>query len=322
MAPIDTTQRQASHNSGLPRGLEPVRGCAPKWLAHCGASKAERFQAGGHAPDLAGRPGAQQFPPPPDGDPMPFRMFALQLLAAALPLCATGARAQDVIYGPDGAPTVVQRKLYRMTGRWEAGASFGVALNNALVDQVGGLLSLSYHPNEWLDVGGEALLNRTALSGLARNVRADLRPRSAGQVGDEFRNDNQLREGAFAVARVAPFYGKLNLASELRVHFQAFLLGGAGAAQVHRESVNLCAEAGTGACESFQQSDALAAIGILGGGFRFYFNQRFSLRTEVRSYLFRSSYKRGSDLTQPSSGSPAHYLASIFTFGAGLSVLF
>ncbi|MGZ6125468.1 MAG: outer membrane beta-barrel domain-containing protein [Myxococcales bacterium] len=253
---------------------------------------------------------------------MRLGMFALQLLAAGSLLCAASAHAQEAIYGPDGAPTVVQRKLYQMTGRWEAGAAFGVALNTALVDQVGGLLSLSYHPNEWLDVGGEALLNHTALSGLAHNVRADLRPRSQGQVGDEFRNDNQLRDGAFAIARVAPIYGKFNLASELRVHFQAFVLGGAGAAQVHRESVNLCADPGTGACGSFQQSDALAGVGILGGGFRFYFNQRLSLRTEVRSYLFRSSYKRGNDLTQPSSGSPAHYLASIFTFGAGVSVLF
>jgi outer membrane beta-barrel protein len=246
----------------------------------------------------------------------------LQLSAALALLCAGAAHGQDPLYGPDGAPTVVQRKLYRMTGRWEAGAAFGVALNTALVDQVGGLLSLTYHPNEWLDVGGEALLNHTALSGLARNVRADLRPRSEGQVGDEFRNDNQLREGAFAVARVAPFYGKFNLASELRVHFQGFFLGGAGAARIHRESVNLCADPGTGGCDSFQQSDAVTPVGILGGGFRFYFNQRLSLRTEVRSYLFRSSYKRDSDLTQPSTGSVAHYLASIFTFGAGVSVLF
>src|SRR4051812_20729771 len=246
----------------------------------------------------------------------------LELFAAGCVLAASAARAQEPVYGPDGAPTVVQRKLYQMTGHWEAGAAFSVALNTALVDQVGGLLSVSYHPNEWLDVGGEALLNHTALSGLARNVRADLRPRSAGQVGDEFRNDNQLREGAFGVARVAPIYGKFNLASEFRVHFQAFVLAGAGAAQIHRESVNLCSQPGTGGCDSFQQSDAIAGVGVLGAGFRFYFNQRFSLRTEVRGYLFRSSYKRGSDLTQPSTGSAAPYLASIYTFGTGVSVLF
>jgi len=249
-------------------------------------------------------------------------MSTLQLLAALCLLGGASARAQEVIYGPEGVPAVVQRKLHTMTGRWEAGALFGTALNNALIDQSGGLLSLTYHPNEWLDFGAEALLNHTGLSELAHNVRADLRPRTAGQVGDEFRNDNQLRFGGFGIARLAPVYGKLNLASELRVHFQAFLLGGAGMAQIHRESINLCAAPGTGACQSFQQSDALTGIGVAGAGLRFYFNQRWSLVSEVRGYFFRSSYKRANDLTQPSSGSPSHYLAAIAMFTGGMSLLF
>ena len=249
-------------------------------------------------------------------------VFSAELIVACALSLPPGAFAQEAIYGPDGAPTVVQHKLYTMTGRWEAGAAFGKALNEDLVDQFGALFSLSFHPNEWLDVGGEALLNHASLSALALNVRSGLRPRTDGQVADEFRDDNQLRGGGFAVARVAPIYGKLNLAAELPIHFQAFVLGGGGAARIHRESVNLCAQPGTGACGSFQQSDALAPIALAGIGLRFYFNQRFSLRTEVRGYFFRSFYKVGSELTQPASGSVDHYLASIFTLGAGLSVLF
>jgi outer membrane beta-barrel protein len=249
-------------------------------------------------------------------------MLVVHVLAAVCALAASGARAEEIVYGPDGAPTVVQRKLHSMTGRWEAGASFAIALNNALIDQVGGVVSLSYHPNEWLDLGAEALLNHTGLSALAYNVRQGQRPRTDGQTSDEFRNDNQLRLGGFAVARVAPIYGKLNLASELRVHFQAFLLGGAGVAQVHRESINLCANEGTGVCQSFQQSDALTGMGIAGAGLRFYFNQRWSLLSEVRGYFFGSSYKRGNDLTQPSSGAPSHYIAAIATFTGGMSFLF
>jgi outer membrane beta-barrel protein len=124
------------------------------------------------------------------------------------------------------------------------------------------------------------------------------------------------------VARIAPIYGKFNLASELPVHFQAFLLGGAGAGQVRRESVNLCADPGTGACQTFQTSETVTGVGLVGAGFRFYLGQRWSLRTEVRGYLFRSSYKRGNDLTDPSSGATRHYLAAIATFGGGLSFLF
>src|SRR5438132_8503480 len=111
------------------------------------------------------------------------------------------------------------------------------------------------------------------MSNLALNVRADLRARTATPLKDEFANDNQLRVGGFGVVRFAPIYGKFDLASELKVHFQAFLLGGAGAASVHRESVNLCADSGTTACTRFQQSDATRGVGLIGGGFRFYFNQ-------------------------------------------------
>src|SRR5438105_4104579 len=200
---------------------------------------------------------------------MRSRFFRPELLAAGL-LCAFAARAEEVIYGPDGAPTVVQHKLYTMTGRWEVGAGFDTAVNTPLVDQLGGMVEVAYHLTEWLDLGLEGLFNHTALSNLAQNVRADLRGRTRTPQKDEFANDNQMRTGVFAVARFAPIYGKFNLASEIKVHFQAFLLGGVGGAQVHRESVNLCNDTGTLTCTNFQQSDATKGVGLIGGGFRFY----------------------------------------------------
>jgi outer membrane beta-barrel protein len=246
---------------------------------------------------------------------------AIAILAACLAASAA-ARAQEVVYGPDGAPTVVQRKLHTMTGLWEAGLAFDMALNSALVDQMGGLLSASYHPNEWLDLGLEGLLHHTALSALALNVRQDLRSRSTTQHGDEISDDNQLRGGIFALARVAPIYGKFNLAGEANVHFQAYLLAGGGAARVHRESINLCAQPGTGSCSDFEQTDWTRPAALAGAGFRFYFNRLLSLRTEVRGYFFRSSYRTSADLTQPGSGTEQGYFASIATFNAGFSVLF
>lgn len=254
------------------------------------------------------------------------------IAVAVLVLAAMPSRAQEAIYGPDGAPTVVQRKLYTVTGRWEAVALFDVALNTALVNQLGGVVGVAYHPNEWLDVGAEALLNYTALSTLARNVRTFSRARTPSPnhcaaepfpgCKDEFANDNQLRYGGFAVARFAPIYGKFNLASEVSVHFQAYLLGGAGIASVHRESVNLCADPGTATCQTYQRSDATRPAGEVGGGFRFYVGHRFSLRTEVRGYFFSSSYKQANDLTDPSTGTPHSYLAAVATFAGGLSVFF
>src|SRR5437868_2568986 len=190
------------------------------------------------------------------------------LIPLLLIFCGAAARAEEVIYGPDGAPTVVQRKLYTMTGRWEVGAMFSTALNTALVDHYGGLVGVTFHPNEWLDLGAEGLFHYTTLSSLALNVRADLRTRTPSSnhcagapypgCKDEFANDNQLRAGGFGVARLSPIYGKFNLASEVKVHFQAFLLGGAGVAAVHRESINVCKDPGTIKCGQDEQGNLLA----------------------------------------------------------------
>jgi outer membrane beta-barrel protein len=255
----------------------------------------------------------------------PERLVWLAALSGLF--CAAAAHAEGAVYGPDGAPTVVQHKLHTMTSRWEVGLSAGTAINTALVSASGLILDLSYHPNEWFDFGGEILANLTGLSQLSQNIRFDLcrtaaNCRSATQHKDELSNDNQLRYGAFAVGRLAPIYGKFNLAAELPVHFQAYLLGGAGGALVHRESVNLCAEGGSAACTAYQSTDAFKPAGEFGGGFRFYLGQRWSLRTEVRAYLFRSSYKKDNDLTVPSSGAPQGYLALVATVAGGVSFLF
>ncbi len=234
------------------------------------------------------------------------------------------ARAEDTIYGPDGAPTIVQHKLHAMTGRWELGLAGTIATNTSLVDQYGALLSLSYHPNEWLDLGADALGDFSQLSGLSYAIRADLRPRAKGTFKDEFANAGQLRRAAFGVVRLAPIYGKLNLASEVSIHFQAYLLGGAGAGYLHHESVNLCAQPGTAQCADgqFQTSDATKPMAELGGGFRFYLGDRWSFRTEVRSVLFQDSYREQNDVTIPSSGADHSYLGLIVLFVAGVSVIF
>ena len=245
--------------------------------------------------------------------------FAVALVAAA------AAHAEDVVYGPDGAPTVVQRKLHTMTGRWELGLSGAVATNTSLVDSWGAILSVTNHPNEWLDFGGEGLVNYTQLSALSDNIRADLRtPRVKTPFRDELANASQVRAAAFGMARLAPIYGKLNLASELKIHFQAYALAGAGAGYVHHESVNLCGVAGTQGCPAgaFQTADSVKAMGEAGLGMRFYAGERWSVRAEMRSLLFPDSYKEGNDLTNPASGTQRNYLGLVVLFVAGASVTF
>lgn len=271
-----------------------------------------------------------------------MRASRILLLAVALS-SATAARADEAIYGPDGAPTVVQRKLYTMTGRWELGLGLTAATNTALVDHYGALASVTYHPNESLDVGVDLLGNYTALSGLAQQIRDKLPPRADNNANprhpnfaDEMANADQLRAAALLTARLAPIYGKINLASELDVHFQAYLLGGVGAAFVKHDSVNLCATAGFTPCPTgdqvaagsstpapanYQVASSVKPIGELGLGFRFYLSNRASLRTEFRGFVFPTSYKSANDLTNPASGNSSSYVAVIASVLLGLSVV-
>ncbi len=248
-------------------------------------------------------------------------------LLAVLSLVALGAgsaAAEDVIYGPDGAPTVVQRKLYPMSNRWELGLRLQTSVNTPLVTQDGALLDVSYHTNEWFDIGGEVFYNYTALANLAEVIREKLPQRNSTTPKDEIANADQMRFGAAIVARIAPIYGKLNLASELNVHFQTYLLLGAGVTQLHHESVNLCAVGGTGACPdgSFLTTDQFTFVGEIGGGFRFYFSDHWSMSTEVRAYLYPAQYKADNDLTNPLSGVSTTYMGSMVSFALGFARLF
>jgi outer membrane beta-barrel protein len=258
--------------------------------------------------------------------PFDFRLPRAALLAALglVAVAALPAAAEDVVYGPDGAPTVLQHKLYPMSQQWELGVRLAAGLNQPLVIDYGGSLSLSYHPNESFDIGAEVYGGYTALSSLSDVIREKLPARNPMTPKDEIANTDQLRFGVAAIARIAPIYGKFNLSSEVPIHFQTYLLLGVGAGQLHHESVNLCAVAGTTACPQgdFQTTDSFTVVGEAGGGFRFYFSDKWSLSAEVRAYLFPAQYKADNDLTSPQSGTETTYLGSVVRFSLGIARLF
>ena len=243
-------------------------------------------------------------------------------------LCsAPAARAAEVVYGPDGAPTVVQRKLHAMSNRWEAGLTLGTALNASLVDHYGGLFSLTYHPNEWADFGVELGANYTRVSGLGQEVRSQLPPRANPRTGtpnfgDDVRGADQMRGALLAMGRIAPIYGKINPFGEASLHFQVYALAAAGVGMFRHDSMDLCASPGTRACDSFARESSTRPVGELGAGMRFYLSRSISLRTELRAFFHPAAVVRGADLTQPGTGSTDRYLGVLTVLGVGASALF
>jgi outer membrane beta-barrel protein len=246
--------------------------------------------------------------------------------ALALALSAPGAaRAAEVVYGPDGAPTVVQNKLHPMTGLWEVGGRLVTALNPAYVQHTGGILSITYHPNESVDVGVDLLGNLAQASDLASRIRENLPTSTAlAQWKNELANAEQVKWGAFAVVRVAPVYGKLSLASELALHLQAYLLAGAGVGGIHKESVNLCAAASGGNCQGgpFLATDAVKPMGELGGGLRLYLGEKWSLLLELRELLYPTSLQVLTDPAVATSGISKSGLGNLAELGLGLAGTF
>ncbi len=261
--------------------------------------------------------------------PSPLGRFLCALAGGLCLFYALPSAAEEPVYGPDGAPTVVQGKKFPMNGRWETSLLFSAGVGSALTSHLGLVLQQRYHPNEWLDVGVDGLLNRAALSGLADQIRARLPPRQdpatgAPNLASELSNASQLRAGALAMARVAPIYGKVNLAGELPLHFQAFLTFGVGAGFLHHESVNLCAVAGSAPCQTgqFQTSDAVKPLLDFGGGMRFWIGRHASLEAQVRAHAYPDSYKERNDLTDPATGIRRNYVAVLARLLLGVSVLY
>jgi outer membrane beta-barrel protein len=245
--------------------------------------------------------------------------------ALALALLVPGAaRAGEVVYGPDGAPTVVQNKLHPMTGLWEVGGRLVTALNPAYVQHTGGMLSITYHPNESVDLGVDLLGNLARVSDLASRIRENLPTSTAlAQWKNELANAEQVRWGAFAVVRVAPVYGKLSLASEVALHLQAYLLAGAGVGGIHKESINLCA-ASTGNCQSgpFLTTDAVKPMGELGGGLRLYLGEKWSLLVELRELLYPTSLQVLTDPAVATSAVSKSGLGNLAELSLGLAGTF
>jgi outer membrane beta-barrel protein len=102
---------------------------------------------------------------------------------------------------------------------------------------------------------------------------------------------------ATAALRWAPIYGKLSVVGELPVHFKAFVLAGAGAGGMKRDSVvSFTDSAFTPLHES-----ATKPLFVGGVGMHFFLTQWAGLRIEVRDVAFPDSY-RERIILQPSEG--------------------
>lgn len=227
-------------------------------------------------------------------------LTALSLASLALPALASAETEGKV------EKVVVRNRIHLSQGMWEVNPGIGFSLANQMTEHTNLELGLAY--NIWETFALE-LRGGYALSGLS-SVAEQVKPNFAGGVQkpegdgsgesrpDDFADLWQLQWQALALARWQPIYGKLNLVTELPVHFQVYLTAGGGMVGLHRESVLY--RQGAEWLEEDRQSYAIAG----GGGIRFWLSDWAILKLELLDLSFPDQYREGISRYQASLEAP------------------
>ncbi|MEK6608039.1 MAG: outer membrane beta-barrel domain-containing protein [Myxococcota bacterium] len=208
-------------------------------------------------------------------------MKRASILAVAVALCAASvpadARADDGDVGRRRDVRVVQKRLFPKAGRWELGVYSGFVPNDAFINYVPVGLRLGRHFTErWeaeLQVGYMFAID-SGLQSFLEEQDSDLRARA--------RDKQQLR--ADVATLWSPLYGKLAAGQRRVIHFDGYLLAGAGALRtvVDPDDAN-------------KDAAKIVPEAVLGAGLRAYFTRRLSLRVEYRQVLYMRPDTQDSD---------------------------
>lgn len=200
----------------------------------------------------------------------------------------------------------VRNRLFSVEGRWEAGVSAGFSLLPRLTDHYNFNASVAYNVKDWLGIelrGGYAL---SMHSDVANQLQDEWVSSSTIPATDATDLWEMTGHGVVGV-RFQPIYGKLNLMSELPVHFQLYLWAGGGAGYLKRESLVICQEkSGPTTCGSFLKESRVSPLVSLALGFRFFLPfQGHSLKLEVRDWSFMDQYQTNIDRATGTGGLPS-----------------
>ena len=222
---------------------------------------------------------------------------ALTLVALTACLVPIGAQAAE----PE--KVVVRNRKFTADGKFEASLNVGLSLATYLTDHTNFNGSVAYNLTEnWaLELGGGyAYTRHTSVANAASDTIVKDDPNRSAKVVDDFTDLWQMTWSATGALRWTPLYGKINVAAELPVHFQFYLLLGGGVGGMKRDSLVYCIGSRSGAVTCGNgEDDVLQPLHqeeikpiILGGfGMKFFVTQWLGLRLEIRDEAFPDSYR-------------------------------
>lgn len=207
--------------------------------------------------------------------------------ALAAPEIAHAQRDDEII-----ERVVVRNRKHSVWNTLELSPSVGLSLINRMTQQYNFQLGVGYNfSEEWgLDVrGGWAIGDLTSVGTSARARRqASL---EVGEI-DEFKDLWTMTWQAMLMPRWSPIYGKLNIVTELPIHFQAYLTAGGGMVGLEAESIVYCQAGGASECTGFLKEERQSFAVAAGLGFRFFVTEGVGIRLELLDMMYPDEHRR------------------------------
>ncbi len=219
----------------------------------------------------------------------------------------------------------VRNRLFSVAGRWELGGNVGLSLLSRLTDHYNFNVSVAYNPKDWLGLevrGGYAFSRHTSL---ADQIQTDFFANNTISRANDAADLWELTaHGVFGI-RFQPIYGKINLMSELPIHFQFYIWAGGGVGALRRESMVLCAtRVSTRECGEFLTENKVSPLVSVALGFRFFIMQHHSVKFEVRDWSYLDSFQVNVDRATGTGGmeSPNAGITNLVQFDLGYAFIF
>ena len=263
----------------------------------------------------------------------------LNLMSCLVLLTASAAFAEETDELVE--KVAVRNRLFSTEGRFELGGNVGFSILSRLTEHYNLNLSVAWNVKDWFGLelrGGYALSRHTSL---ADQIQSDFFSNTTITKANDAADLWTMTGHGVIGARFQPFYGKINLMSELPIHFQFYIWVGGGVTALSRESLVLCAD--RPACtEYLRDSDGdgdadrvgvspfvtqtkVSPLVSVALGFRFFLPfTGHSVKIEVRDWSYLDSFTINADrvTSQGGTDSPNAGVTNLVQFDLGYAFIF
>ena len=182
--------------------------------------------------------------------------------------------------------TVIQKRKFPKTGRFEISAHFGVIANDPFLTYLPVGVRATYHFKEW--VGAE--LGFMYLPSFESNLKKNIESVGSGRNALTVQVLEQQKMLFHLSAVFSLLYGKVALMQTSLSHFDVFLAAG--------PSFHIVNPPVDSSGKPLDVS-GFRVGGQVGAGMKFFINDFFGIRLDVRQYLFPKSSDAGGGLHKP-----------------------